>query len=525
MPRILLALLATLALATASPAATATWTGATSGQWSVATNWSGNVPPSPGDDLLFPTGANGASMVNDYPAGTFFRSLTFTVRQPFALSGNSLSLGAGGLTALTGPGPHYLIDLQPLVVLTQPQTWSASGDITARLTGTGGLSCSAPSLMVLTLGRLAYTGPTSVGGSTILFIDTVDDVLTPIIVNAGGVFSFTGTPTIAAPLSIRNNGTFRARHAERIVATASVTLAGNVAYEGSLLPPGTVRTIIENQSGVTISGTFSGYPEGAMVPMTDDGGQTQLYRISYLGGVSGHDVTLTAQAGPALNLSASPTAFAPGTMVTLTATTVPAATGTVTFWAQDFIGGEIPLGTVQLDGTGTAVLLTTALGALDADGVFATYSGSPTASASRSANLHLDISGAGVTFAFTATATTLNAQLAFEPPPPLQVPAGTIEFYEGSTLLGSATLQPFFITEIAWGSHASLDLPTLTPGRHIFHALWIPADSGQPQKLSGTAEVIVANQHAGANVPALGPFGIAALAALLALLAFVKLRF
>ncbi len=86
--------------ATRAEATPRTWTGATSGNWSTATNWSGNVAPVPGDDLVFPLIASNKTNTNDLGAGTQFQSIL--IQGDYTISGNAIQLGAGGLTFTVG---------------------------------------------------------------------------------------------------------------------------------------------------------------------------------------------------------------------------------------------------------------------------------------------------------------------------------------------------------------------------------------------------------------------------------------
>jgi hypothetical protein len=45
-------------------------------KWTTAANWVGDIAPLPGENLIFPTGANQLESVNDYPADTVFGSIT-----------------------------------------------------------------------------------------------------------------------------------------------------------------------------------------------------------------------------------------------------------------------------------------------------------------------------------------------------------------------------------------------------------------------------------------------------------------
>ena len=86
---------------------THTWTGTINGYWSDPGNWGGynsktgnrdySYLPSPGDDLVFPGSASNKSTYNDFGSGTLFNSITFT-GSGYTLSGNSITLGSGGIT-------------------------------------------------------------------------------------------------------------------------------------------------------------------------------------------------------------------------------------------------------------------------------------------------------------------------------------------------------------------------------------------------------------------------------------------
>ncbi len=121
-------------------------------------------------------------------------------------------------------------------------------------------------------------------------------------------------------------------------------------------PVGTQFVIINNDGTDSVSGTFSGLPEGATF---DANGQ--LYRISYAGG-TGNDVVLTAlQQVTATVINSSPNPASAGTGVTFTATVratggVPVPGGTVSFF-----DGLTFLGSATADGSGRATLTTTSL--------------------------------------------------------------------------------------------------------------------------------------------------------------------
>jgi len=82
--------------------------------------------------------------------------------------------------------------------------------------------------------------------------------------------------------SLNLNGTINLAGSQLVLDTGSTVFA-----------PGTTFTIIKNNGGSAIGGTFAGLPEGATTLST--GSPNQLFSISYIGG-SGHDVVLTARA-------------------------------------------------------------------------------------------------------------------------------------------------------------------------------------------------------------------------------------
>jgi hypothetical protein len=97
----------------------ATWDGGgADNHWTTAANWVGDVAPNPGDDLDFPQGPPQLTNVNDFPAGTAFRSMA--IGPNYVMTGNSVALAAG-LTC-SGFGPQIYFSL----TLTGDQSFSGS---------------------------------------------------------------------------------------------------------------------------------------------------------------------------------------------------------------------------------------------------------------------------------------------------------------------------------------------------------------------------------------------------------------
>jgi autotransporter-associated beta strand protein len=86
---------------------TLTWSGGgTNTYWTNPANWTANVAPSPGSDLVFPLGAAQLNASNNFPAGTLFNSITISGTN-YSLSGSNILLSAG-LNAANTPAQNRL---------------------------------------------------------------------------------------------------------------------------------------------------------------------------------------------------------------------------------------------------------------------------------------------------------------------------------------------------------------------------------------------------------------------------------
>ena len=121
------------------------WTGASSADnnWTTTANWSNAGPPVAGDDLVFPdpgatcnagtTSPDCYSSNNNEGDNFAVNSLTFPdpgrdLGQVYSISGNSIVLGAGGLTDNIGnSGFGNTISLDLAVILGANQTWHVNG--------------------------------------------------------------------------------------------------------------------------------------------------------------------------------------------------------------------------------------------------------------------------------------------------------------------------------------------------------------------------------------------------------------
>ena len=90
---------------------TRTWSGGgTNSFWSNPANWTDNVAPNPGSDLIFPLGAAQLTAANDFPAGTLFNSISI-LGTNYSLTGSNILLNAGINAANTTAQNYFYIPL------------------------------------------------------------------------------------------------------------------------------------------------------------------------------------------------------------------------------------------------------------------------------------------------------------------------------------------------------------------------------------------------------------------------------
>ncbi len=152
------------------------WDGSASNLWSNPANWSTNVIPQAGDNLVFPAGAANYSNQNDLGENYWFNSITF-YDSGYTLSGNTIIMGQGqttnavilpGITDAVSSGGNTIslpirLDATRLITVTNSsETLTISGAIT----GVGGLSKEGLGDLVLSGGN-TYGGVTKVNGGVL----------------------------------------------------------------------------------------------------------------------------------------------------------------------------------------------------------------------------------------------------------------------------------------------------------------------------------------------------------------------
>ncbi len=164
------------------------WSGAGSnGNLSNAANWAGGVAPQSGAQLVL-TGTTQTSIVNDYPAGTVFGSLTIQGNN-FSISGNQMTLNPSSNPALSSSGANNSISM-PIAMTGSTVVNVSSGALSMSgvISGTGPLVKTGAGTLSVS-GVNTYTGGTTVSQGT--------------FVHANG----NATGAMTAPIALGDTGT------------------------------------------------------------------------------------------------------------------------------------------------------------------------------------------------------------------------------------------------------------------------------------------------------------------------------
>ena len=274
--------------------------------------------------------ANGGALRNLANANTVSGAITLASATRIASDGGTLTISSniGGATqALTVAGAGNTTIGGVIGTTTGTLTKIGAGTLTlsGNNTYTGLTTVSAGTLLV---NGAQGSSAVSVAGGTLGGSGTVGAVTStaaggsvapgPIagtgILNSGNLNLSAGAPAFSVEL----NGTTAGTNYDRVNVTGTVNLTGS-ALSGSVgfaATDGMAFTIITNDGGDAIAGTFAGLAEGATTTISG-----QAFRVSYIGG-TGNDVVLTRTA-PNLVISNSvvpPGTAAPGTDLTYSVT-------------------------------------------------------------------------------------------------------------------------------------------------------------------------------------------------------------
>ena len=231
---VVLTILALTAMPAAAAQADDIWTGAaTSSAWSNATNWTAGVPPATAGTLTFPTVSGCAAPETCYTSkndqsGISATGLVFSnTAGQYKLQGNSLTIGAGGITDKPGGSTGTVINA-PLS-LGAAQTWTVgagSGSAYNSLSLTGGVTGSSSAL------SLAFPS----AGFGDVYVDS-DMEVGNVTVSGDGGLHVGGCPTCGDPGSVNgtNGHSVTINSGATLVANPSSTV-GALSITGGKLP-------------------------------------------------------------------------------------------------------------------------------------------------------------------------------------------------------------------------------------------------------------------------------------------------
>jgi autotransporter-associated beta strand protein len=334
----------TLAQTVVSPPTGAITFQAKSTSLSALSNWPGGLLPALNGtvDLIFSSSAI-TNPVNDFPAGSSFRSLVFSVNQSFNFTGAPISLVAGIDASQSSASINVGVDLTLLGSQTFTVGQAARLGVSGVMSGSGGLTKQGSGELTITSAS-TYSGATTVSGGKLMINGSLQN--SPTMVNNGGTLGGLGSvPTITAnggdvaPGNDSGQGT--------LTSMGKVTLGGGSNLDIQLLPQSSsvlnsptvdlesanlklmmpmtfvpaLNTKFPFMTGSTlINGTlttFSGLPNQHFLPVN-----AQLFKIDY--STADAFVTRTTTSADTMSVVLGPT-VTPGVSITFSWTIMPIA--------------------------------------------------------------------------------------------------------------------------------------------------------------------------------------------------------
>ena len=458
-----------------------TWTGmGGDANWSTAANW--DVPPTSGagTELLFPPSALQQTNVDDLGPNQSFGPLVFSgsgysisasngstasftsidSSQTSASNTFDVPISLPSATIVTVDNPTATLVMGGVISGSNPLTSAGDGtlDLTADNTYTGDTTVNSGTLLVdgsqtasavtvnsgATLGGIGTVGSVSATGGTI----TPGNPAPGILIDAGALsLAATSTPTNST-FSVVLDGTtpgsgsgdYSQMQVAGAIALSGVTLSGTL---GSDFTPtlGSTYTIIDNTGTTGITGTFSGQAEGSIVQISG-----MPFQISYVGGTNHISVELTEVDQSSTAVTFTPASPVFGQTVALTATVTGPTGSTTPTGNVQFFNGTTSLGTVPLGTNGSGTLDVSTL-PVTTSTISAQYMGDSNFAPSTSTGVPIAVAQATTTTTLTPSTTapvfgqsvTLTATVQAVSPG-AGTPTGTVQFFNGTTSLGTATL-------------------------------------------------------------------------------------
>ena len=324
--------------------ATKTWDGGgADANWQSAANWSPDVAPVAGDDLIFPAAAAQQTNNNNFFILTSFRSITVE-GGTYTFGGNPIRLttgltvnggtqtfnfaitlnGAQTFTSATGATATIVILSIGSSALTIDGAGivgigliSGTGAVTKNGTGIGAIIAATGFSGPLTLTDGIFVVDANIPGSTVAIRGTVPvgtlalagfggtgtvgpTTVTSGIVSSGTLTSLTGILNISGGLTFTPNGSYVCKISGTTPGANGhdqLNVTGSVNLNNSLFVPlplngfqpaiGDTYLIVKNDGTDPVNGTFLNQPEGS----TFSGPLNTAFQISYRGG-DGNDITI-----------------------------------------------------------------------------------------------------------------------------------------------------------------------------------------------------------------------------------------
>jgi autotransporter-associated beta strand protein len=273
--------------------ATKTWSATpVTGEWGTGANWVGGVAPVSGDDLVFPADSTLKATNNDLTAGISIGSITFD-GNGYTVAGNSIALGAGGLSCTTSAGSQTNTLSLAIIVGATVTIDTVSGcqlNVDGVISGSAGLTKSGGSGNLDLGGANTYAGVTTVSNGRVSIHHATalgfgdGSVGTGTVVSDGaGLFIATSDPVVNERLSITGDGLQGD--------PALYVGASNAKWQGSVNLDGATRIGNGNAVGVfTIQGGITGPG-----PLIYSGPETMSFQ-----GTALHPTTTTITGGTLL---------------------------------------------------------------------------------------------------------------------------------------------------------------------------------------------------------------------------------
>jgi autotransporter-associated beta strand protein len=339
------------------------WSGAgTDTLFTDGANWVGGVAPIAGQDVTFPVGAASTTVTINtaVTVGNVEFDTGYTLPSTSAITVDGDFNVGDATTVISNP-----IVLGQTITITTNDTAALTLNAISDAGGGFGIIKQGNGLLTLQGTSDTYTGFTTVNGGPLTSVTNLassdvavtagstfdDNGIVASLGGSGGTYSpvngaVAGTITVVSNLDLTaDSGNTLAfdidgptASSQFVVNSGTITL-GDATLTGTSLSgytpaAGDVITLIKNNTGTPIVGTFDNLPEGSTVAI---GGED--YQVSYVGGTSGNNVTLTTlQAASSISVTASKTPIYEGDSETFTATVSGISgstpTGTVKFYAN-----------------------------------------------------------------------------------------------------------------------------------------------------------------------------------------------